>query len=123
MPPLPEDSVLYEAAQFVVPRRAYEALDVRAIVDQARRDGFARASVEANLRGAGAGKIRLTCRVAIAVRLMDAWTQKAKNIDPARDQPLIDDCRLACLFAFGAIDAARKAHQLGSLGGHRPATS
>jgi len=61
---------LYEIAQFVVPRIAADALDGARIRREAIASGIVAPRVEMNVRKAGAGKVRLTCRTVMALRLI-----------------------------------------------------
>jgi hypothetical protein len=71
---------LYAVAQFVIPRIAADALDLRRIVREARDEGMVAPNIEMNVRGAGAGKIRVTCRTLIALRLVAEWKRIAATV-------------------------------------------
>ncbi len=68
---------LYAVAQFVVPRIAADALDLSRIVQEARGGGMVAPNIEMNVRGAGAGKIRVTCRTLMVLRLVAEWKRIA----------------------------------------------
>jgi hypothetical protein len=68
---------LYAVAQFVVPRIAVDALDLSRIVREARDGGMVAPNIEMNTRHAGAGKIRVTCRTLMALRLVAEWRRIA----------------------------------------------
>ena len=70
---------LYAVAQFVIPRVAADALDLSRIVREARSDGMVAPNIEMNTRRAGAGKIRVTCRTLMALRLVAEWKRVAAN--------------------------------------------
>jgi hypothetical protein len=64
---------LYAVAQFVVPRIAADALDMARIVREASDAGMVAPRIELNVRRAGAGKVRVTCRTLMALRLVAEW--------------------------------------------------
>jgi hypothetical protein len=68
---------LYAVAQFVVPRIAADALDLPRLVREARDAGMVAPNIEMNVRHAGAGKIRVTCRTLMALRLVAEWKRVA----------------------------------------------
>jgi hypothetical protein len=70
---------LYAVAQFVVPRIAADALDLPRIVREARDAGMVAPNIEMNTRRAGAGKIRVTCRTLMALRLVAEWKRIAAS--------------------------------------------
>ncbi len=70
---------LYAIAQFMVPRIAADALDLPRIVQEARDAGMVAPNIEMNVRGAGAGKIRVTCRTLMALRLVAEWKRIAAS--------------------------------------------
>jgi hypothetical protein len=64
---------LYAVAQFRVPKIAADALDLTRITQEMRDAGMVAPNIEMNLRGAGAGKVRVTCRTLVALRLIAEW--------------------------------------------------
>ena len=68
---------LYAVCQFVAPRVAADALDIPGIVREARDAGMVGPNIEMNVRGAGAGRVRVTCRTLIALRLVAEWKRVA----------------------------------------------
>jgi hypothetical protein len=71
---------LYAVVQFVVPRIAADALDPPRIVREAHDAGMVAPNIEMNVRGAGAGKIRMTCRTLMALRLVAEWRRIAATV-------------------------------------------
>lgn len=76
---------LYAVAQFVVPRIAADSLDLPRIVREARDGGMLAPNIEMNTRRAGAGKIRVTCRTLMALRLVAEWKRIAASAPQTED--------------------------------------
>ncbi len=102
----PETSHL--VAQFVVPRIAADAVDVPTLAREAAAAGVEWTRIEMNTRGAGAGKIRLTCNVAMAERLIATWSRLAEEV-PANEYGIKLRAGLGLAVAAGtaACDDAR----------------
>jgi hypothetical protein len=119
---LPPDSPELDAsAQFVVPRDAADALDIPMIIAAAERRGVKMPRIEMTTTDAGAGKTRISCRVAVAILLTQAWisvAEHAPDTDAARQ--LVVSLAEATRAAFAAIDdattRARKNNALGDSG-------
>ena len=87
-----KDATLAEVTQFVAPRLAVSAIDVRAIVDEAIEDGVERPLVDLNPLGRRAGdSVRVTCGVEMALRLLCVW------MEAIRQTPIQSATRLAAL--------------------------
>jgi len=87
-----KDAALAEVTQFVAPRLAVSAIDVRAIVDEAIEDGVERPLLDLNPLGRRAGdSVRVTCGVEMALRLLCVW------MEAIRQTPIQSATRLAAL--------------------------
>jgi hypothetical protein len=64
---------LYAVTQFRVPRIAADALDLQRITHEMRDAGMVAPNIEMNVRHAGAGRVRVTCRALVALRLIAEW--------------------------------------------------
>lgn len=109
-PPPPESPILFEIVQFTVPRRAAAAIDLGAIERTARADGLDHAAhIEASTYRVGAAKARITCRVLMALRLIDAWQIAAGTAEAkAEGDTLLIDCAHAVQAAFDAVELELK---------------
>jgi hypothetical protein len=116
MRPPPDSPILYETSQFVVPRAAGEAIDVAQLVREAADAGVLRPRLEMNTRNAGGGNVRITCRVIMAVRLTEKWTELAvaapRTEEGAR---LAAECTLAVAAAFKACEDAKARYDAGPI--------
>lgn len=72
----------YAIVQFVVPRRAVEVVDNRAIERAAAVSGIEHSCIEVNAAAEDAEKVRLTCRVMMVVRLLAAWGDLLEGKSP-----------------------------------------
>jgi hypothetical protein len=107
-----DDVLLFTIAQFVVPRLAIGFIDVGAIEREAAAGGMERPRIEINAKGAGAGKVRLTCRVAMIFHLLIAWGDllegKRPLFVPSGDRAsALEALRVACSAAEAAVVEAK----------------
>lgn len=94
----------WEVAQFVIPRSVFAVINTRAIEAEALAKGIARPRIEANTKNAGGNKIRLTCRVVMARRViesLDAAMQLAERRHDANTVEALQIARAAALEACG----------------------
>ncbi len=112
--PPPDSPILYEAAQFVILRAAAAAIDVDQLLREAADAGVIRPRLEMNTKNAGGGNVRITCRVIMALRLTEKWTEIAiaapRTEEGAR---LAAECALAVAAAFKACDEAKARYEAG----------
>ncbi len=97
----------YEIAQFVIPRRAFAAINAAAIEEQARADGIERPRIEANTRHAGGNNVRLTTRVVMARRIVEAIEAATQFAERRGDVAMVADLEIALATALKGIDQAR----------------
>jgi hypothetical protein len=111
----PTRRILYETAQFVVPRAAGDAIDVAQLVRQAADAGVIRPRLEMNTKNAGGGRVRITCRVIMALRLTEKWTEIGVSA-PRTEQGtrLAAECAIAVVAAFKACEDAQARHEAGA---------
>jgi hypothetical protein len=95
-----------EIAQFTIPRPAYGVLNVPGIEALAYAEGFARPRIEANTRHAGGNRIRLTCRVAMARRLVDTIENATRLAEHRHDGVMVADLAIALAATLKGIDQA-----------------
>lgn len=112
---LPPDSpILYETAQFVVPRAAGNAIDVAQLVREAADAGVLRPRLEMNTKNAGGGNVRITCRVIMALRLTEKWTEIAVAAPRTEEGVrLAAECAIAVAATFKACDEAKARYEAG----------
>jgi hypothetical protein len=105
--PPPDSPELDEVAQFTIPRRAAKALDISAIVEAARAAGVPRPRLEMNDKDAG-GKTRITCRVAMALHVIEVLERMSENATRRQDTQVLVACSEAIVAAFKGLEDARK---------------
>jgi len=106
--PAPDVAVLAEVVQIVVPVVAVEAIDVREIVREATEDGVERPRVEMSTVRAGAGRVRLTLRCEMALRLLCGWIEvAARTPTDERGARVLHAVRLAAAEVYAAYDDVR----------------
>jgi hypothetical protein len=101
--------------QFVIPRRAADAVDFTTITRQALEGGVAKPTFRRNAQKVGRGLERVTCTVEMALKLIDALRSAALAAEQHGHPEIRRDCDSAVTTALKAIDAA-------SEGGQRPPT-
>jgi hypothetical protein len=112
--PPPDSPILYETAQFVVTRAAGDAIDVEQLVREAAAAGVIRPRLEMNTKNAGGGSVRITCRVIMALRLTEKWTEIGVAAPRTeKGSRLAAECALAVAAAFKACDEAKARYEAG----------
>jgi hypothetical protein len=117
-----DEPTLYTIAQFVVPKLACQLVDLGVIEREAAASGVERPRIEQNTKGAGAGKVRLTCRVMMVYHLLLAWGDLSEGKRPLRvpgdeRERAIEALRLACESGVAAIaEATSRQHRKIPLG-------
>ena len=96
----------WEVAQFVIPRTAFAAINPAAVQAQARADGLARSTIEANAKNAGGNKIRLTCRVVMARRVIESLDAAIQLAERRHDANTVEDLQIARAAALDACEEA-----------------
>ena len=102
--PARDETALCATVQFVLPRRALAAINPLAIIAKARRDGVENVRLRVT-DGARADEIRLTCRVLMAMRVLESIEHTATLAVNECDLSLISDLAEASREAAHAIDA------------------
>ncbi len=92
-----------EEVQFLLPRRALAAVNLMAIVAEARRDGVYPVRIDVDDRGATAGETHLTCGFTMAVRLVRAIERAGATAAEKCDGPLTADLAVANHSAITAL--------------------
>lgn len=107
-----DDVLLYTIAQFVVPKLATTLVDVGAIEREAAAAGMERPRIEVNAKGAGAGRVRLTCRVTMIFQLLIAWGDlleghRLLRVPNDEREGALEALRLACDAGEAAVREAK----------------
>ena|SRR5262252_5968627 len=107
LPPL-DPNVLATVTEFTAPLLAADAIDIRAIVRDARSDGVENSRIEIGVVGSGRGAIVVKCSVEMALRLLCAWTDVTDRAPfYARETALFSAVTSAETAAFGAYNRAQ----------------
>lgn len=103
------------SVQCYLPRLAFDALDVPAIIAVARIAGVERPRIESSTHkipdSQPAGSIRITTSLDMALCLVEAFAQRAGKAETEQNGALIVACAKAVKSLFDAIDETRKAPQ------------
>ena len=98
------EAMRLDPTQFVIPKRAANAVDFLALRRQAREAGLANDSIEANERHAGPSNTRITCRPAMALLLIEALRVVATQAESKHDGDLLIASAVGVKAAFNALD-------------------
>jgi hypothetical protein len=100
------------SVQCYVPRRAFEALDMPTIIAVAKLAGVERPRVESSTHKipdyVPAGSVRVTCSMAMAACLVEAFTQQTERAENKQDGALVVDSALAAKALLDGMDEARR---------------
>src|SRR5262249_24571126 len=113
--PTTDPIALDEIAQFEAPRIAVDAINPARIVREAAEDGVERPHIEMNTLGASTGRVRLSCRAEMALRLLCAWVELAGNTPTGeRSTELLAEVRLAATAAWAGYEQAINPRRFGA---------
>ena len=109
--PRDPSAVLTHVVQFVIPRRAADAVDFTTLTRQGLEAGVAKPTFRRNAQKVGPGLERVTCTVEMALKLIDALGSAAVAAEQHKHPEIQVDCSHAVASAFSAIDREILAHQ------------
>lgn len=100
------------SVQCYLPRRAFDALDMRTIIAVAKLAGVERPRVESSTHripdSVPAGSVRVTCSLDMAACLVEAFTQQTERAEKKQDGALVVDSALAAKALLDGMAEAQR---------------
>jgi hypothetical protein len=100
------------SVQCYLPRRAFDALDMPAIITVAKMAGVERPRVESSTHKipdyVPAGSVRVTCSLEMAACLVEAFTQQTERAEKKHEGALVVDSALAAKALLDGMEEANR---------------